>query len=88
MNIWTGRDKVTRMSNQSAQIEAGRVLLPVETSWLGDFQNEVLQFPDGRYDDQVDSMSQFLGWKHNPGPGVIVIPLKDPWSRDSLFEPF
>lgn len=55
-------DKVTRMSAQSAKLEGGRVLLPERAAWLGDFQTEVLQFPHGRHDDQVDSMSQFLGW--------------------------
>ena len=55
-------DKVTRMHAQSAQIESGCVFLPRFTSWLGDFQAELLQFPHGRHDDQVDSMSQFLAW--------------------------
>ncbi len=55
-------DKITRMSAQSAQIEAGRVFLPRSAPWLGDFQAELLQFPHGRHDDQVDSVSQFLAW--------------------------
>jgi predicted phage terminase large subunit-like protein len=53
-------DKVVRASNQSAQIEAGRVFLPQDAPWLGDFQLELAAFPNGRHDDQVDSMSQFL----------------------------
>jgi len=55
-------DKVTRMSAQSAKIEAGQILLPRKASWLADFQAELLQFPHGRHDDQVDSLSQFLSW--------------------------
>jgi predicted phage terminase large subunit-like protein len=55
-------DKVTRMATKSAMIEAGHVLLPRTAAWLGDFQNELLQFPYGRHDDQVDSVSQFLNW--------------------------
>ena len=55
-------DKVTRMSAQSAKIEAGQILLPRKAPWLADFQAELLQFPNGRHDDQVDSLSQFLGW--------------------------
>ncbi len=61
-------DKVTRMYAQSARIEAGYVVLPERAPWLPDFQAEVLQFPHGRYDDQVDSMSQFLGWVFRPRP--------------------
>ncbi len=55
-------DKVTRMSTVSARIEAGYVHLPEQAPWLPDFETEVLQFPHGRFDDQVDSMSQFLNW--------------------------
>jgi predicted phage terminase large subunit-like protein len=55
-------DKITRMSAQSAKIEGGQVYLLNQASWLGDLQAELLQFPHGRNDDQVDSISQFLNW--------------------------
>lgn len=58
-------DKATRMSAVSARIEAGYVHLPERSSWMQDFETEVLQFPHGRFDDQVDSMSQFLNWHRN-----------------------
>jgi len=33
---------------------------------LAAFQAEIMAFPNGRFDDQVDSLSQFLGWaEHN-----------------------
>jgi predicted phage terminase large subunit-like protein len=54
--------KVDRMVAQSAKIEAGHVHLPKDAPWLGDFLNELLSFPNGRHDDQVDSVSQFLRW--------------------------
>lgn len=56
------KDKITRLSAQSAKIEAGQVHLPERASWLGDFQIEMKQFPNGRHDDQIDSVSQFLEW--------------------------
>jgi predicted phage terminase large subunit-like protein len=56
-------DKITRMAAHSAKIEAGHVLLPERAPWLGDFRAELLAFPSGRYDDQVDSLSQFLTWR-------------------------
>ena len=43
-------DKVTRMSRQQGRFEAGRILLPNEAPWLADFENELLAFPDGRYE--------------------------------------
>ena len=53
-------DKVLRMAAQSARIESGAVLLPRRASWLGEFQTEVMGFPRGRSDDQVDALSQAL----------------------------
>lgn len=53
-------DKQTRLHLVSPLIEQGLVSLPQTAPWLDDFQTELLQFPYGRHDDQVDSMSQFL----------------------------
>jgi predicted phage terminase large subunit-like protein len=55
-------DKVTRMSRQQGRFEAGRILLPKEAPWLADFESELLAFPGGRYDDQVDALLLFLEW--------------------------
>jgi predicted phage terminase large subunit-like protein len=57
-------DKVTRMATQAAKIEAGQLFLPCSAGWLDEFKSELLQFPHGRHDDQVDSLSQFLNWTH------------------------
>jgi predicted phage terminase large subunit-like protein len=56
------------MSAQSSRIEAGQVHLPARENWLEDFRAELLQFPHGKHDDQVDSLSQFLTWiESSPG---------------------
>jgi predicted phage terminase large subunit-like protein len=55
-------DKEVRFAAQSAKIEEGRVLLPEAAPWLAAFRHELLAFPNGRHDDQVDSVSQFLDW--------------------------
>ena len=47
------------MAAQSATIEAGHVHLPKSNDWLG-FLHELLAFPYGQHDGQVDSVSQFL----------------------------
>ena len=54
--------KADRMVAQSAKIEGGHVHLPREVDWLDTFMLELLAFPNGRHDDQVDSVSQFLKW--------------------------
>jgi len=59
-------DKLTRASAQSLAAEAGQIYLPKSAPWLADFRNEVAQFPNGSFDDQIDSMTQFLGWQRRP----------------------
>ena len=55
-------DKIARLEGHSAKLEAGYVLLPEKAPWLDDFKTELLAFPRGRHDDQVDALSQFLEW--------------------------
>ena len=62
IGIRPDRDKITRLASQTHVIEAGRVRLPQYAPWLDVFINEILAFPGGRKDDQVDSLSQFLIW--------------------------
>jgi predicted phage terminase large subunit-like protein len=51
-------DKVMRMNGHLARIEAGCVQLPRLASWLDDFRKELMEFPVGKHDDQVDALSQ------------------------------
>jgi len=59
-------DKVMRMSAPSAKIESGAVHLPRHAPWLDDLKSELLAFPLGVHDDQVDSISQALNWLSRP----------------------
>jgi predicted phage terminase large subunit-like protein len=63
-------DKETRMCRHQGRFEAGRVLLPVEAPWLADFESELLSFPSGRYDDQVDAFMLFLNWLSQNEPNI------------------
>jgi predicted phage terminase large subunit-like protein len=89
-------DKVTRMSRQQGRFEAGRILLPNDALWLADFENELLAFPSGRYDDQVDALLLFLEWfTHNEQylqpvitSPIIVVHQRDPWPWPSEPWPF
>jgi hypothetical protein len=51
-----------RLLAQAPKFEAGQVLLPKDASWLATYISELLAFPNGTHDDQVDSTSQALGW--------------------------
>lgn len=75
---WEARgDKEMRMSAQSARFEAGAVLFPREAPWLNDLLAELLAFPGGRHDDQVDSISQALEWaqqyRWRPRPRIRLL---------------
>jgi predicted phage terminase large subunit-like protein len=76
--------KADRMIAQSAKIEAGHVHLPKEADWLDSFLLELLAFPYGRHDDQVDSVSQFLKWaamrRYTDIPYVMPIVISRPRS--------
>jgi predicted phage terminase large subunit-like protein len=61
--------KVERLEAQTAVMEAGLVFLPASAAWKEDYLFELMLFPAGRHDDQVDSTSQALGWfANNNGP--------------------
>jgi predicted phage terminase large subunit-like protein len=60
------RDKITRMNEVTAEIEGGRVFIPDRAKWLTDFETQIAQFPYGKFDDIVDSLSQFLRWSSKP----------------------
>jgi predicted phage terminase large subunit-like protein len=53
-------DKVMRMNAHTARIEAGCVHIPRRASWLDEFRREIMAFPAGKLDDQVDAFSQAL----------------------------
>lgn len=56
------QDKPSRASGVASTVEAGQLFLPEEASWLAEFISELLAFPSGRFDDQVDALTQLLTW--------------------------
>jgi predicted phage terminase large subunit-like protein len=56
---------MTRASFVLPVFVEGRVALvstPGKNAWVQPFLNELLSFPNGRYDDQVDSLVQAIRW--------------------------
>jgi predicted phage terminase large subunit-like protein len=54
------KGKVERAQEQTVKFEQGRVWLPLEAPWLATCEAELFQFPHCKFDDQVDSIVQFL----------------------------
>lgn len=58
------QDKATRLKTVSHLLENGSCLFPDDKPvWWGDFERELLQFPNGRHDDQCDALSQLLTYE-------------------------
>lgn len=52
--------KEHRASQQTPKFERGEIFLPRNAKWLLTFEEELLSFPNGKFDDQLDSAVQFL----------------------------
>lgn len=60
-------DKSIRFEGTMTMWQAGEVLLPERAVWLPKYEDELLRFPAGKNDDQVDATSQYLNWSRSDG---------------------
>jgi len=63
--IKVSKDKVTRVHSITPIIEAGKVILYSQMDNVNELLNESEEFPNGEFDDMVDSMSQALEYLRN-----------------------
>lgn len=54
------KSKPERLALFIPELEQGRVLLPAQAEFLSPFETELVSFPNGRHDDQVDAMTTML----------------------------
>lgn len=76
-----GTDKLMRLHAQSIYFENGRVFLPSGAPWLNEYVAELTGFPGTKYDDQVDSTTQFLD---QFGQGGMPITIPDEVLRQAM----
>jgi predicted phage terminase large subunit-like protein len=84
---WMSHAKNSKEANArtfQALVEAGKVYLPVNTSWATDLLNQLLRFPLGKYDDKVDVCSIFARminqmWKAGKPSKVKTEPERNAW---------
>ncbi|MET0156124.1 MAG: phage terminase large subunit [Rickettsiales bacterium] len=60
-------DKITRALRVASVFENGRVALPERASWKDAFVDELISFPDGDRDDQLDALVQAILWNETRG---------------------
>ena len=58
----SSKGKMERFSYALPLIYDGLALFPKSAPWLDDFFYELMAFPNGKHDDQVDSMTQLLAY--------------------------
>ena len=68
-------EKEVRMHTHTATLEAGKVLLRKGAPWLDEFRCELLAFPRGKHDDQVDALSQLMTWNELPKHTYSIRPM-------------
>ncbi len=51
------KDKLSRALPLSAKMESGLVYYSMDSLWYSDLEKEMLQFPAGEHDDQVDALA-------------------------------
>jgi predicted phage terminase large subunit-like protein len=85
MSVVPHGSKIARFEAVSGLLESRRVLLPEDAPWLDEFVRELLAFPGGRNDDQVDALTlalsrasvgsstAMLGWLSNVRPSPITL---------------
>ena len=54
------RQKITRALIGSIRIENGKIFFPKRITWLNDLEAELVGFPHGAHDDQVDGEREAL----------------------------
>jgi predicted phage terminase large subunit-like protein len=74
-------DKATRARAFQARMASGKVFLPRKADWLANLEGELLSFPAGKNDDQVDALSLvFRMLAEMTGKEIIPQgPKKDRW---------
>lgn len=60
-----GIKKEIRFYNATGAMANGNIFIPQQASWLSDFEDSIMQFPNGSHDEDPDCLAQFLNWYKN-----------------------
>ena len=54
------KDKLSRSLSMQSKLENGKVFFPKYAAWLSVFEAELLNFPNGKNDDQIDCFAIYF----------------------------
>jgi len=83
------KDKVARATTAAVYYESSKVFHPKQASWLHEWEDELLLFPLGAHDDQVDNASmacEELGMPRSVGGMVVDKPTEEEKERQQYEE--
>ena len=60
-----GIKKEIRFYNATGAMANGNIYIPKQATWLFDFEDSLMQFPNGSHDEDPDCLAQFLTWFKN-----------------------
>ena len=82
-----GRKKVERLEPYLHMFAEGRIRVQQDQSWTRSLVNEWTTFPNGRFNDQVDAISQYLEWDVNRRvPKPVIMRAGGSWVRAAAIE--
>ena len=82
------RDKVTRTIPAQVRMQAGQIWFPEQATWLGEFEHELVSFPRGVHDDQVDCLAYAAAEVQRFGASAGAVSQGDPGAGRSERESF
>ena len=80
-------NKVLRARSIAAMAQEGRISLPRQASWVGDFEFELSRFPRGQNDDQVDAFSLLGRMLAKMRPDFLAAAALNPPKRENVRSP-
>ena len=84
----TGRNsKLERLQEHLHLFVEGRIFVAGDQPWTTELVNELLCFPNGRHDDQVDALSLYLAWIAKAGAHTPVVRGANSW-EDRMYARF
>ena len=60
IGVKASASKIERAMQAAVKAEQGDIVLPVTAAWKDEFVNELMAFPFGRHDDQVDALAHLV----------------------------
>jgi predicted phage terminase large subunit-like protein len=63
-------DKIVRANRAAPTVEAGNIWLPLDQPWTAALVDKLCAFPGVKFDDDVDSFTQYINWVRSQPTGL------------------